>query len=355
MSELRFNAIQTKGPKIDPQSRVIRDVILCEVGEARSYGLHIEESFIDDLVSFSTSKFPKVPSHFTHSARLGTQAGNILNVRKDGKKAIGDLHIYESADKSPELPNMGEYIFSIAKEDKKAINLSIAFDHEYYYQKDKSGNQIKIWYWDQETGWVSKIKEYGKVYIKFKQLYRADLVSNGAATTKLFSSTPELRNQMLDLMNHEDFMPMMETHFEDFTQLNEFFSQKHKESTPGWLAKMLGVKSQSTQLSDKSTTMDKPKETPETPKTPTELQGLQDQITELKQQLDDKTTELSSVQEKLKDLEKAPAAQHTELGDPGASKSLQGEAKDSIMALDINQRAMKMFETMSKPKKSEDK
>lgn len=231
MSELTFAISKTNNPKIDTDARIIRDVIMAEVGEAKGWRVYVEEEFIDACVEYAQRYYKDgVPCEFGHNYEgMGKQLGLYKNVRKQGKKMIGDLHIYAIADESPTHPKMGAWLLGIAKENKKVVNSSIKFYDDGYYQRDNSGAKIKVYYYSDEGRWVSSIKEYGKVFISFKKLTGCDIVSKGALTNKLFSSH-SLLNKFQEIMNDPEFIKVLEIHYEEMPILSEFFNSKLEPS-----------------------------------------------------------------------------------------------------------------------------
>jgi len=174
---------KTKNPKIDSEKQIIYDVVLCQAGEAKGHGEWLEPEFLEDMVGYAQSELnDSVPCYFGHNYdNLGKQLATIQNIRlsSDGNQALGDLHIYKSADNSPKLPNMGSWVMQLAEEDKTAINLSIKFKAAGYYQKNKKGEKITV-------DWAT-VSAKNKVFVEFKSLISCDVVDKGAATETLYS------------------------------------------------------------------------------------------------------------------------------------------------------------------------
>lgn len=172
---------RSEAPNVDLDGRTISNVILCQAGEAKGHGEHIEEPFLADLVTFAQANFPEgLPCHFGHNwDNLGKQLGKIDNIRLEEGKVKGDLNVYESADDSPVAKNMGKYVLKLAAEDEKAINLSIVFRSGGYYQKNEAG--------ETEDVGIDAIDYDKPLYVKFKELLACDVVDRGAVTDTLYT------------------------------------------------------------------------------------------------------------------------------------------------------------------------
>lgn len=181
------------GSHVDRENRIISDVILCQVGEAKGHGVHLEQSFIDAGIAYAKKHHTKVgmKCRFGHPAMsndaLGTEIGRYHNFKVVDDKMVADLHVYESANLSPTHPGAGDWILSMAEEDPHAIMTSIVFMPGRYYQYDANGKKIYVWEYDQDNNWISANSKM-KIYVELKELFGNDLVDEGAATDKLFSA-----------------------------------------------------------------------------------------------------------------------------------------------------------------------
>lgn len=184
------------GSHVDRENRIISDVILCQVGEAKGHGVHLEQSFIEAGIAYAKKHHTKVgmKCRFGHPAMsndaLGTEVGRYHNFKVVDDKMVADLHVYESANLSPTHPGAGDWILSMAEEDPHAIMTSIVFTVDHYYQYHDS-NKFKVR--RGEYGWVSEDKKFKfnpneKIYVELAELWGNDLVDEGAATDKLFSA-----------------------------------------------------------------------------------------------------------------------------------------------------------------------
>lgn len=189
------------GSHVDRENRIISDVILCQVGEAKGHGVHLEQSFIDAGIDYAKKHHTKVgmKCRFGHPAMsndaLGTEIGRYHNFKVVDDKMVADLHVYESANLSPTHPGAGDWILSMAEEDPHAIMTSIVFIPGKKYQYDDEGNKyyLKIIYDEYGARYVSEDRNHKydpnkKVFVELKELWGNDLVDEGAATDKLFSA-----------------------------------------------------------------------------------------------------------------------------------------------------------------------
>jgi hypothetical protein len=195
-------AFKANPQSVDMASRTIRDVILAAVGEAKGHGFSVESKFLDELVKQSASG---IKSNFGHNwNNMGLQFGRVNNVRRDGDNAVGDLVVYENADKSPIYPMMGTWAMNQAQEDPESIMLSIRFQPSHYYQYDDKGKEVKCRY-SYYDGVQKEFKDK-PVYIALKKLYSIDLVDEGALTDKMFSEERGFLKQFADFLKKDSNM-----------------------------------------------------------------------------------------------------------------------------------------------------
>ena len=190
---------------IDEENGILKNVVMCQVGEAKGHGMHLEQEFIDNLIAYDKENFGEsgLKVRFGHPALsdsvMGTQMGKFHNFKVVGEKAVADLHLMTAADLSPTKPNMRKWMIEMAKEQPDFVMMSIVFRAENYYQRDENGEKYEIWTYvevEDEDGkvrdeWRSKNPEYGKVYVAFDEEanhFYTDAVEAGAATDALFAS-----------------------------------------------------------------------------------------------------------------------------------------------------------------------
>ena len=228
------------GANVDPEARIITDVILCQVGEAKGHGVHLEQSFIDAGIAYATKHHSKVgmKCRFGHPAMsndaLGTEVGRYHNFKVVDDKMVADLHIYKSANLSPTHPGAGDWILSMAAEDPSAIMTSIVFVPGRHYQYDADSEKIYVWEYDKEGNWIPSNPKM-KTYVELKELWGNDLVDEGAATDKLFSA----------IANPDKFAVIATQFLDEHPKIAEWLGT-HPEKLEGFLSKYQSLKSNNT-------------------------------------------------------------------------------------------------------------
>ena len=172
---------------VDTSTRMLQNVIICEVGEAEGHGVYVEDDFNDLVVELAGEKGFKCNMGHNYN-NMGLQLGRISNVRKEKGKTLADLSIYENADSSPKFPNMGTWFMNQASEDASSVNLSLKFKPS-YYQYDKKGERYNIEY--SEFGWPTNYNKKEKLFALPTSIYSIDVVDDGALTSTLYHSDRE--------------------------------------------------------------------------------------------------------------------------------------------------------------------
>jgi len=228
---------------------------MAQVGQAEGHDVHIELAELQKAAK-QANRLKKLPSEYGHNFGEGLDKalGYFYNVRMDGNKMVGDLQIFESADKSPTHPGMGSHILALASEDKSRVNSSIKFYPGEKYQRDSTGLKIRVSYYNQDSGWVSPLEEYGNVYREIQQLKGCDMVGDGALTEELYSTQDQMLSNLHQIIYDERFPALLETHGEELTVLAEFY---HKKESEGLIATFKNF------ISDKFKTPMDTKPTPE--------------------------------------------------------------------------------------------
>lgn len=236
---ISFAASKATGSRVNFEDRVITDVIMCQVGEAKGHGVNLEQSFIEAGIAYANKHHSKIglKCRFGHPAMsndaLGTEVGRFRNFRVVDDKMVADLHIFNSANLSPTHPGAGDWILSMADEDPNAIMCSIVFTPGKKYQYDDEGNKyyLKVVYTDFGVKWDTedpkqKYDPSKKVYVELKELWATDLVDEGAATDKLFSA----------LANPDKFAVIATEFLNEHPQIAEFL-----ESNPEKLQEFINT------------------------------------------------------------------------------------------------------------------
>ncbi len=237
------------GATVDAENRIISDVILCQVGEAKGHGVHLEQSFIDAGIAYAQKYHSKVgmKCRFGHPAMsndaLGTEVGRYHNFKVVDDKMVADLHVYQSANLSPTHPGAGDWILSMAAEDPHAIMTSIVFTVDHHYQYSDDGKKFKVEpNYDYGPNWKSsqegfKYDSTKPVYVAMAELWGNDLVDEGAATDKLFSA----------VANPDKFAVIATQFLDEHPKIAEWLGS-NPEKLGGFLAKYQSLKTNSTPM-----------------------------------------------------------------------------------------------------------
>lgn len=330
-SNIPINTINFSNKEED---KIIKNVIMAQTGEAKGHGIHVDQEFINTAAAWFNEHMPNgVKANWGHNwENLGRTIGKFHNIKArslsvvegGGTQLTGDLHLYDAADLSPELPNVTEYIRKMAAEDAEALMCSLVFTGDHYYQKTSSGQNIKVFYYDEEDNWISSNPELGAVYIAWAEGRSCDLVGDGALTERLFSSD-SLADKLHSITNHPQFQAMMQQHGEKFTLLNEYY---HKKSDHSILQKIKNFFSkentmENTNITHQTTSAPAAPETvavqtTEAPQTSADITAFEKRFDTLEKKLEAMEAEKRNLLEKISDLEtqlsEAPAAQHTATG-----------------------------------------
>jgi hypothetical protein len=212
---------------VDATKGILTDVVLCQEGESKGHGTHLEKSFIQDIVNLAEGR--KIKSRFGHpnmsNEALGTYLGNFENVRyRENEKgigqAIGDLHLAQSSKVSPS-GDLWNYVTKAASEHPEFFGSSIVFrPGENYYYNSKGKKVLSDYY----TAKEAEDNETGKVYETITELLATDLVDEGAATDSLFSAA--------SFFNSESFAVKATQFLNENPQIFEFLEQNPQKIEP---------------------------------------------------------------------------------------------------------------------------
>jgi len=198
----RSNTIYKQSPSsINREKGIIKDIILCQTGEAKGHELFINDQFIDKVVQLGNETEPGIKARFGHpnicSTALGTYLGRYKNFRKIDNKAVADLFLDTTSKKSPN-GNLYEYVLDLAESNPDMFGASIAF---------KAGKA------DKKLETIDG-KEIEKSYATIIKLHACDLVDDPAATEGLFKA------------GHTE---LVEVHEDDFAFQVSVFLDEHPE------------------------------------------------------------------------------------------------------------------------------
>lgn len=163
---------------VDREAGIISNVILSQVGEAKGHGVHLDQSFIEEIAKQGNEYKNGLRSRFGHpsmsNSTMGKQLGYFRNFRVEGDKAVADLHLLDAASKSPE-GDLKEWVLSMAEEAPDSVMNSIVFIVGDEYQTNEAGELI-----------FENFDEEKPVFVELSKLLFSDLVEQGAATETLY-------------------------------------------------------------------------------------------------------------------------------------------------------------------------
>lgn len=193
MATTRFKSnplpLQFNASDIDAGNGIIRNVVMLQAGEAKGHGVHLDAEFVRNVIAYDIKHHSKsgVKARFGHPSfsdtTMGTQMGYFKNFRYDNSREAGiaDLHLLESANLSPDKPNMRDWMISMAKESPEFVMSSIVFSSSGVFHYDEEGKKKKGYADGDSKTFLGFDEEKGARH------YYTDLVEAGAATDSLFS------------------------------------------------------------------------------------------------------------------------------------------------------------------------
>ena len=204
----RSNPVYHQSPSsIDRENGIINGIVLCRVGEAKGHDLFIDQNFIIDVVKFGNQYSAGLKARFGHpnmcSTALGSYLGRFRNFRMVDDKAVADLHLDKSSQKSPK-GNLYEYIFSLAESNPDMFGASIAFKMGEVNTKLETENGTRI----------------EKNYASILALFAADLVDDPAATDGLFDA------DLVETFHSDDFAFQVSVFLDEHPEIFALLDQK---------------------------------------------------------------------------------------------------------------------------------
>lgn len=170
---------------------MISGVSLAMTGEALGHGLWVDETFLSQVVDGVNSVELGLKSRFNHPSAsgdaLGTQIGKVFNARLENGKPVADLHLLDSATKTPD-GNLADYVLTLAEEAPDDFGVSVAFmpdiEAEQAFTEQHGGRSFK-------SPDPANVNHYP--HARIAKLKAADVVDEPAANTDgLFSRGNEI-------------------------------------------------------------------------------------------------------------------------------------------------------------------
>lgn len=201
MTTTKFRSLPviTNGARVDRGDKVIYGVSTAQAVEALGHGMILDDTTIQQVVEFGNSAPKGVKSRFTHpgmsSDGLGKFLGRLKNFRKEGDKALADLHFSELAEKSPQ-GDLADYVMSLAESEADMFGLSVVISADRVWILD-DGSVVDA----KGTDSKPKNSTTKKPLCRVTKLHACDVVDEPAANRDgMFSSalwaTNELSEQL---------------------------------------------------------------------------------------------------------------------------------------------------------------
>lgn len=213
---LSSNVNFAKPDRVDKEKGIIYGVSSNTVGEAKGYGVNLDQSFVDKVTVLGNEKKQGVKVRFGHpnmcSTALGTFLGRLKNFRTVGEKSLADLYLSNSAKDAPG-GNLYDYVLSLAEDESDMFGMSICFTPGKEYTIDDDGNK------DFEN-------LDGDIFVEIESLHACDVVDDPAANedglfskfsgetlsgqvTKFLDSYPEVWQE---LTSNEELLEILTCH-----------------------------------------------------------------------------------------------------------------------------------------------
>lgn len=198
--------IETDGGRFG--AGIIRGVALATVGEALGHEQWLDQTTIEQVTHYAAAKGDAgLKARFTHpsmsSDGTGKLLGRIYDVRTEGEKSVGDLHLAESATQTPD-GNLAEYVLQLTAEDPTAAGLSIVFHHDADAETEFQEQHLEQLEQEDSRGRVYKYAAFRSPdkrnannypHVRLAGLRAADMVDEPAANPDgLFDRSPLARS-----------------------------------------------------------------------------------------------------------------------------------------------------------------
>lgn len=183
-------------------SGLIRGLSLATVGEALGHGYWLDSQTIAQVEKLANASGSNgIKSRFTHPSMsadgMGRHLGRLLNVRRDGDRVLGDLHLAASAHSTPD-GDLAEYVMQLAAEDPKAAGLSIAFMHDFDAEEEFQASNLEgSEFRSPDPG---NVKNYP--HVRIAELRAADMVDEPAANPAGMFDSESLPRDVDDLLSY---------------------------------------------------------------------------------------------------------------------------------------------------------
>src|SRR3990172_8997944 len=207
MAQTRFRSLPLRDnpARVDRTERVIYGVSAAQAVEALGHGMLLDAKTLQQIVDLGNKAKNGIKSRYTHpglsSDGMGKHLGRMKNFRVEGDKAIGDLHLAESASKAPD-GDLAGYVMDLAEEDSAAFGMSIVAAGARVWPLD-DGTEITVDAYAEEddAGYRPKNATTPKPVLRVDALDAVDVVDEPAANRDgMFSSALWRTNTLAESM-----------------------------------------------------------------------------------------------------------------------------------------------------------
>lgn len=181
----RTQATRETPTRVDRKARVIFGANLMQLGDINdSRPFSVDQKTLQQAQELASRSGSGLKARYTHpnmsSDGMGSYLGRWKNLRIEGDKLRGDLHIADAAFSSPQ-GDLATYVMDLAESDPEAfgVSLATALDNSNLQQWENGDSNDKPERWP----------------MRFQQIRAGDIVDDPAATRGgLFSMDADLRN-----------------------------------------------------------------------------------------------------------------------------------------------------------------
>lgn len=163
------------GLKLDAQAKILYDVQVAKLGEAKGHGFELDDVTLDKIVELGNAQSKGVKVRFGHPSMctpaLGTYMGVRKNFRRDGEYVRADLHMSEAADSAK-----ADHVMKMAQHAPHHIGNSVVVDGTEEYRMDENGRRLK----DEDGNELMPL-------LRVTSLRAVDVVDEPASGTGMFS------------------------------------------------------------------------------------------------------------------------------------------------------------------------
>ena len=166
---------------VDRDQHIIYGVSAAQAVEALGHDMLLDGKTIAQVVEHGNAARNGVKSRFTHpglsSTGLGKYLGRMRNFRQEGDKALADLHLADSAFKTPE-GDLGTYVMDMAEHDPDMFGMSMVIQGRRVWTL-ADGSEMDVE--DFKEGRRPESATTEKPVVRIKQLMAVDAVDEPAA------------------------------------------------------------------------------------------------------------------------------------------------------------------------------